>query len=38
MKQAGLIDSMLPVLGAEAAQNMLSHTAPLNELIRRTQR
>jgi carboxymethylenebutenolidase len=36
LKQAGLItDPKLPILGAEHAQNMLSHTAPLNELIRR---
>jgi carboxymethylenebutenolidase len=39
MRQAGLLpDAKLPVLGAESARNMLSHTAPLNELIRRTQR
>jgi carboxymethylenebutenolidase len=37
LKQAGLItDPKLPILGAEHAQNMLSHTAPLNELIRRS--
>lgn len=37
--QAGLIsDHKLPVLGAESAQNMMNHTAPLNELIRRTER
>ena len=39
MKQAGLItDPKLPILGAEHARNMVSHTAPLNELIHRTQR
>jgi carboxymethylenebutenolidase len=39
LRQAGLItDSKLPILGAESARNMLQHTAPLNELIRRTQR
>jgi carboxymethylenebutenolidase len=39
MYQAGLLtDPKLPVIGAEHARNMLSHTAPLNELIRRTQR
>jgi carboxymethylenebutenolidase len=39
LRQAGLlIDPKLPILGAESARNMLSHTAPLNELIRRTQR
>jgi carboxymethylenebutenolidase len=39
LRQAGLLPDMkLPVLGAESARNMLSHTAPLNELIRRTQR
>ncbi|WP_224369945.1 ester cyclase [Hyalangium versicolor] len=39
LRQAGLLpDPKLPVLGAESARNMLSHTAPLNELIRRTQR
>ncbi len=39
MRQAGLLnDPKLPVLGAESARNMLSHSAPLNELIRRTQR
>jgi carboxymethylenebutenolidase len=38
MKQAGLItDPKLPILGAEQARNMLSHTAPLNELLRRTE-
>jgi carboxymethylenebutenolidase len=37
--QAGFLPNpKLPVLGAESAQNMLSHTAPLNELIRRTER
>ncbi|MFL5344661.1 MAG: ester cyclase [Hyalangium sp.] len=37
--QAGLLpDTKLPVPGAESARNMLSHTAPLNELIKRTQR
>jgi carboxymethylenebutenolidase len=37
--QAGLIaDPKLPILGAESAQNLLSHTAPLNELLRRTRR
>jgi carboxymethylenebutenolidase len=37
LKQAGLItDPKLPILGAEHARNMLSHTAPLNELLRRT--
>jgi carboxymethylenebutenolidase len=36
LKQAGLItDPKLPILGAEHAQNMLSHTAPLNDLLRR---
>lgn len=36
MRQAGLLnDPKLPILGAEHARNMLSHTAPLNELIRR---
>jgi carboxymethylenebutenolidase len=39
LRQAGLLnDPKLPVLGAESARNMLSHSAPLNELIRRTQR
>ncbi|HEX8698103.1 MAG TPA: ester cyclase [Myxococcaceae bacterium] len=39
LRQAGLItDPKLPVLGAESAQNMLQHTAPLNDLILRTQR
>lgn len=39
LKQAGLItDPKLPILGAEHAHNMLSHTAPLNELLRRTER
>ena len=39
LKQAGLLpDSKLPVLGAESARNMLNHSAPLNELIRRTKR
>lgn len=39
LQQAGLItDTKLPILGAESARNMLSHTAPLNELIRRTAR
>jgi carboxymethylenebutenolidase len=39
LRQAGLLpDPKLPVLGAESARNMLSHTAPLNELIRRTER
>jgi carboxymethylenebutenolidase len=39
MRQAGLItDPKLPIRGAEHARNMLSHTAPLNELIHRTQR
>lgn len=39
LRQAGLLPDMkLPVLGAESARNMLSHTAPLNELIKRTQR
>jgi hypothetical protein len=39
MRQAGLItDPKLPILGAEHAQNMLHHTAPLNELILRAQR
>ncbi|HYI01070.1 hypothetical protein [Hyalangium sp.] len=39
MHQAGLLtDPKLPVLGAESARNMLSHTAPLNELLHRTQR
>lgn len=38
LHQAGLItDPKLPILGAEHARNMLSHTAPLNDLIRRTQ-
>jgi carboxymethylenebutenolidase len=37
LKQAGLItDPKLPILGAEHAQNMLSHTAQLNDLLRRT--
>lgn len=39
LKQAGLItDPKLPILGAEHARNMLQHSAPLNELIHRTQR
>lgn len=39
MKQAGLItDPNLPILGAEYARNLLSHTEPLNELLRRTMR
>lgn len=39
MKQAGLItDPKLPILGAEHARNMIQHSAPLNELIHRTQR
>ncbi len=39
LKQAGLItDPKLPILGAEHARNMLSHTAPLNELLRRTEK
>jgi carboxymethylenebutenolidase len=39
LQQAGLItDPKLPILGAESARNLLSHTAPLNELIRRTRR
>jgi carboxymethylenebutenolidase len=39
LKQAGLItDPKLPILGAEHAHNMLSHTAPLNELLRRPVR
>jgi carboxymethylenebutenolidase len=39
MHQAGLLtDSKLPVLGAESARNMLSHTAPLNELLHRSRR
>lgn len=39
LRQAGLLnDPKLPVLGAESARNMLSHSAPLNDLIRRTQR
>ena len=39
LKQAGLIpDPKLPILGAESAQNLLSPTEPLNELIRRSQR
>jgi carboxymethylenebutenolidase len=39
MHQAGLLtDPKLPVLGPESARNMLSHTEPLNELLRRTQR
>jgi carboxymethylenebutenolidase len=39
LKQAGLItDPKLPILGAEHARNMLSHTAPLNELLQRTER
>lgn len=39
MKQAGLItDPKLPILGPEHARNMVSHTAPLNELIHRAQR
>jgi carboxymethylenebutenolidase len=38
LKQAGLItDPKLPILGAEHARNMLSHTAPLNELLRRNE-
>jgi len=36
MYQAGLLSGpKLPVLGAEHARNMLSHAAPLNELIPR---
>jgi carboxymethylenebutenolidase len=39
LHQAGFItDPKLPILGAEHARNMLQHTAPLNELILRTQR
>jgi carboxymethylenebutenolidase len=39
MRQAGLItDSKLPILGAEHARNMIQHSAPLNELIHRSQR
>jgi carboxymethylenebutenolidase len=39
LRQAGLLPDMkLPVLGAESARNMLNHTEPLNELLRRTVR
>ena len=39
LKQAGLsTDPKLPILGAEHAHNMLGQTAPLNDLLRRTER
>jgi carboxymethylenebutenolidase len=36
--QIGLIDRSLPVLGGEIAQQVISPTQPMNELIRRAQK
>lgn len=35
LRQAGLLDDSLPVLGAESARQVLDPTRPMNELIRR---